>query len=103
LCVEAAENDICLYYRDSCSIAPGSKSPYTQEAMLTKDEVEQLGQLLDQRLDRKFDQKLKPIKKNLRAVKKTVDVMARLLDSEQMRQRKRIDKIEDHVGLPHPE
>ena len=71
--------------------------------MLTKEELEQLGQLIDQRLDVKLDQKLKPIKKNLRAVKKTVDVMAKLLDGEQMRQRKRIDKIEDHLGFPHPE
>ncbi len=71
--------------------------------MLTKDELEQLGQLIDQRLDVKLDQKLKPIKKNLLTIKKTVDVMAKLLDGEQMRQRKRIDKIEDHLGLPHPE
>ena len=85
--------------------------------MLTPDDLEQIGKVIDARLDAKLDEKLAPlktdiktvtedmqrVKKDLRGVKKTVDVMARLLDGEQMRQRKRIDRIEDHLGMPRPE
>lgn len=42
---------------------------------------------------------IKGIKSELKKVRKTVDVMGRLLDGEQMRQRKRIVRIEEHLGF----
>lgn len=42
---------------------------------------------------------IKGIKSELKKVRKTVDVMGRLLDREQMIQRKRIVRIEEHLGF----
>lgn len=42
---------------------------------------------------------IKGIKSELKKVRKTVDVMGRILDGEQMRQRKRIVRIEEHLGF----
>lgn len=42
---------------------------------------------------------IKGIKSELKKVRKTVDVMGRLLDGEQMKQRKRIIRIEEHLGF----
>jgi hypothetical protein len=71
--------------------------------MLTKNDLNQISGLLDERLDTK----LEPIKKDIKVLKsglsklqKTQDTMLDLLDKEQMQQRKRIVRLEEHVGLP---
>ncbi len=70
--------------------------------MLTKDDIEQLGNVIDAKLA-PIQKDIKSLKKHITHIKKTVDVVARLLDNEQMSQRKRIHRIEEHLGLPHPE
>lgn len=64
--------------------------------MLSINDLNEISQLLDQKLD----EKLSPIKKDIKYMKKTQEVMLDLLDREQMHQRKRINRIEDHLGLP---
>lgn len=90
--------------------------------MLTQDDLRQIGSLvenivdkklqsfeirfekkldakLEEKLEMKFEEKLKPIKKQLRAIKKDQKIMFNLLDREQMKQRKRIERLEEYVGL----
>lgn len=95
--------------------------------MLTKNDLNQISELLDT----KFDVELKPIKKDIKSLKKNVgslktdvDSLAKdvkvlkrdvsrvkkdqrtmldLLDKEQMQQRKRIIRLEEHAGLPIPQ
>jgi SMC interacting uncharacterized protein involved in chromosome segregation len=43
------------------------------------------------------------IRKDVSKIKKTQDVMLDLLDREQMEQRKRIVRLEEHVGLSIPQ
>lgn len=70
--------------------------------MLTKNDLNQISGLLDAKLDTK----LAPIKKDIRSLKKGVSkvrkdqgIMLDLLDKEQMQQRKRIVRLEEHAGL----
>ena len=44
--------------------------------------------------------KIIPMKKSLKQLKRTVNLIAKLLDSEQVVQRKRIDRIENYLDLP---
>ena len=67
---------------------------------LTQDDLQAIGTMIDQKLDEKLDQKLKPIKKDLSNIKKTVETTAKLLDLEQMRQRKQIKRLEENLNLP---
>jgi hypothetical protein len=83
-------------------------------------DLKQISKLLDDRLDKKFDEKLAPIKKTLSehgkmlesdgkmlkshgkmltSLKKDQSVMLEMLDGEQMKQSKRLTKIETHLGL----
>ncbi|MCL5019498.1 MAG: hypothetical protein M1426_03330, partial [Patescibacteria group bacterium] len=68
-------------------------------------------------LDSRLDIKLEPIKKDINTLKKDVGTLKRdvsklkhdqgtmlnLLDKEQMQQRKRITRLEEHTGLPTPQ
>lgn len=65
--------------------------------MLNQSDLEQLEKLLDRKLEEKLEEKLKPIKRQLRQLRKDQRVMLRLLDKEQMDQRKRIVRIEEHL------
>lgn len=67
--------------------------------MLTKNDLNQISELLDI----KFDVELKPIKKDIRLIKRDQKTMLDLLDKEQMQQRKRIIRLEEHAGLPNPQ
>lgn len=67
--------------------------------MLTKNDLNQISGLLDT--------KLEPIKKDINSLKKDVKqikhdqgTMLDLLDKEQMQQRKRIIRLEEHAGFP---
>lgn len=46
------------------------------------------------------DKQLRSLKKDLRSVKKDQNVMLDMLDREQVSQRKRLDRVEEHLGLP---
>ena len=43
------------------------------DRMLTKDDLQQIGKVIDQKLDQKFDQKLKPIHKKLNKIDKDLN------------------------------
>lgn len=73
---------------------------------MNKNDLEQIGELIDDRLGKAFDRRLKPIEdelkqhgKMLRSLKKNQDTMLRMLDKEQMNQSKRLKKVEDHLGI----
>ena len=79
---------------------------------VNNSDLKQISKLMDD----KFDEKLAPIQKTLsehgkllkshgkmlRALKKDQNTMLGMLDDEQMKQRKRIKRVEDHLGLTSP-
>ncbi len=46
---------------------------------------------------------VKKTQKDVSQIKRNQDVMLDLLDKEQMQQRKRIIRLEEHAGLPNPQ
>lgn len=94
---------------------------------MTNEDIKQISQLLDEKLDQKLDEKLKPIQKtldqhtkildehskileqhsklhsnhtkSLKSLKKDQDVMLKMLDKEQMEQRKRLNRVEDRLDF----
>jgi len=67
--------------------------------MLTKSDVQQIGRVIDERLEVKLEQKLKPIKKELLYIKKTVDLIAKNYDEADVKLDRRVRKIEQHLML----
>lgn len=81
--------------------------------MLTKTDLNQIGQVVDEKLtpvrnelgkidqviDEKLEQKLKPIKKDLRYLKKTVDIIVKKYGEADVKLQRRVRRIEDHIGL----
>lgn len=81
--------------------------------MLTKTDLNQIGSVIDQKLepikkelgqvgqviDEKLEKQLKPIKKDLRYLKKTVDLIVRDYDEADVKLQRRVSKIEVHLGL----
>jgi len=75
--------------------------------MLTKNDLNQIGKVIDGKLDEKLDQKLKPIKKDLTSLKKdvkylkkTVDIIVANYDEADVKLERRVRKIEHHLALP---
>lgn len=80
--------------------------------MLDKNDLQQIGQLLDSRL-RPIDSRLKPIEEDLRAVKRSVknleadsrkirkdiNIIINTFDNEYLDLRQRVERIEEKVGL----
>lgn len=78
-----------------------------------RKELSQVGQVIDERLkpikkdlseigqviDEKLDSKLRPIKRNLRYLKKTVDIIVKNYDEADVKLQRRVRRIEDHIGL----
>lgn len=69
-------------------------------------DLKQISKLLDDKLDNKLDEKLAPIQKTLskhgkilKSLKRDQSVMLAMLDGEQMKQRKRLNRIEEHLSL----
>lgn len=111
---------------------------------MNNTDLKQISKLLDDKLDKKFDEKLAPIKKTLsghgkmlsqhgkileshdtalnsigetlkshgkmleqhgkmlRSLKKDQATMLGMLDGEQMKQRRRLKLVEEHLGLASP-
>lgn len=71
--------------------------------MLTKTDLSQIRGVVREEVDiiveKKLDSKLKPIKKDLRYLKKTVDLVVKNYDEEDVKLGKRVSKIEEHIGL----
>ena len=59
--------------------------------MLTNNDLSQIGNVVDD--------KLKPIKKDLRYLRKTVDIIAKNYDEGDVVLGRRVKKIENHLGL----
>ena len=70
--------------------------------MLTKDDLIAIGQVIDQRLDKRlepFTKDVRSMKSDLRKVQKDVRVMLAVLDRADVELSKRVERIEQHLGL----
>lgn len=80
---------------------------------MNNTDLKQISKLLDDKLDNKLDEKLAPIQKTLsqhgkmleshgkmlKSLKRDQSTMLAMLDGEQMKQSKRLKRVEDHLGL----
>ncbi len=64
--------------------------------VLTKSDLQQIGSVVDNKLQAG----LKPIKKELRYIRRTVEVLIGRSDREETLLKRRVSKIERHLGLP---
>ncbi|MDP4010610.1 MAG: hypothetical protein Q8P72_00090, partial [Candidatus Roizmanbacteria bacterium] len=55
-----------------------------------------------QKIDRIFDAKLKPLRKELHGIDQKLDAVIQLFDDDVTHLKKRTTQIEDHLGLPTP-
>ena len=73
--------------------------------MLTKSDLNQIRGVVHEEVeivvDERLDKKLKPIKKDLRYLKKTVDIIAKNYDEGDVRLERRVKRIEQHLHLPN--
>lgn len=70
--------------------------------MLTKDDLIAIGQVIDQRLDKRLKpitEDIKSMRSDLRKVQKDVRVMLAALDRADVELYKRVERIEQHLGL----
>lgn len=65
--------------------------------MLTKSDLNQIGNVVDEKLDHK----LKPIKKDLKYLKETVNIIAKNYDEGDVKLERRVKRIEQHLALPN--
>jgi len=73
---------------------------------MNSNDLKQISEVLDQKLDEKLNQKLEPITKNIKSmqsdlgkVQKDVRVMLAVLDRADVELYKRVERIEEHLGL----
>ena len=81
--------------------------------MLTKTDLKQIEgivqgvvrnetrQIIQQELE-PIRKDTKTLKKDMRYVKKTIDIMVRMFNEDNVKLRKRVEKIEDHLGFVQP-
>lgn len=74
--------------------------------MLTQDDLQQIGTVVDERLNKGLKIELDPIKKELRKqgkdikyLRKTLDVVIDHFDKRDVKMQKEIDQIKQRVGL----
>ncbi len=65
---------------------------------MTTTDVTQISELLDQKLE-PIHQELKQHRKMLKSLKKDQDTMLDMLDKEQMDQRRRLKRVEEHLAI----
>ena len=64
------------------------------------DEFEQkLDQKFEEKFEQKFEQKFKPIRRDMRKIKKTLDEAISFFDREIIDHNHRLDRLENHTGL----
>lgn len=87
--------------------------------MLTKDDLQQIGSLLDEKLEQKLEEKLEEkleqkleeklepmrediasLKDDVRDIKKTLDTTIRFFDHTTSDHGRRIKRVEKHLALP---
>ena len=73
---------------------------------MNNTDLKQISKILDDKLEDKFNEKLAPIHKTLtqhgrilKSLKKDQSTMLAMLDDEQMKQKRRLKRVEDHLGL----
>lgn len=81
--------------------------------MLTKNDLSAIGQVVEERIDKRFteqeektdrrftslEKNLKGIKRDLQTVQKDVRVMLAVLDRADVELRRRVERIEAHLGF----
>lgn len=72
--------------------------------MLTKTDLKQIDNLISKRLQNvaikdSLKEELKPIKSDVAKIRKDIDVIIALFDRKYINLRKRVEKIEEHLGL----
>lgn len=74
--------------------------------MLTKNDLNQIRGVVKDEVTAQLDpvkKDIKVLKRDVSQIKRNQEVMLDSLDKEQMQQRKRIIRLEEHVGLPSPQ
>lgn len=69
--------------------------------MLTKSDLNQIRGVVREEVDIVVDNKLKPIKKDLKYLKKTVNIIAKNYDEGDVRLERKVRRIEQHLHLPN--
>lgn len=78
-----------------------TKTDLQQIREVVREEVdERLEVKLEEKLEEKLDKKLKPIKRDLNYVKRTLSVAIKRFDETDVNHERRIGNIENHLGLP---
>lgn len=74
---------------------------------LTKQDLTAIGNLIDERLEVKFEEKIKPIQKDLdtlkkgqRKIKKDLSTVINYFDHDSQYQDQRLDRLENCLDLP---
>ena len=65
--------------------------------MLTNDDLNKIGQIIDEKLDNKFDLKLKPLKNDLKKIRKDLEFVVGSLDKQRWNLEQKFDS---HVSHP---
>jgi len=68
--------------------------------MLTKGDLQAIKQVVKNEVDESLDIKLKPIRKDMRKIKKDVKTLIDHFDKRDVRIQKRVKKIEEHLDFP---
>lgn len=63
--------------------------------MLTKDDLKEIKNLLNP-----LEKDLRDVKKRVRKIEKTADVMIGMFDAADVKLQKRVTRIEEHLNLP---
>ena len=69
--------------------------------MLTKSDLNQIRGVVREEVDVVVEGKLKPIKKDLKYLKKTVDIIVKNYDEGDVKLERKVRKIEQHLALPN--
>lgn len=67
--------------------------------MLTKTDLVEIGKLLDDRLEKKLNSKLSPLKDDIAEIRKDQKLIVSFFDKEYLDIRKRVEKIEAYLKL----
>lgn len=67
--------------------------------MLTKDDLQAIEQIVETKVDFGIKKELKPIRRQLNRMENTIDVMVGFFNREDVALRKRVERLEVHVGI----
>ncbi len=68
--------------------------------MLTKNDLTQIRGVVKEEVDVSLGRELKPIKRDLKKIRKDLEFAVGVLDRDRWKLEKRVDVIESYVGLP---